>query len=124
MKKLLVTLAVVMANCASTTHAQNKEPSVKERSTIDTNAIPDWQSNYQQELARDYIRRRAQEKTAARQARIEGMKWLGHSPARPVISTTPFMSSAPAWVSAAPVGYWGPAFWPTRGHVHSPGWFP
>lgn len=124
MKKFFFASLIITATCCQVANGQEKEPGVKDRSTIPSNVVPDWQSNYQQEMARDYIRRRAQEKTAARQARIEGMKWLGHSPARPVVSTTPFTSSAPSWVSGAPLSYWGPGFWPSIGHVQSPSWFP
>ena len=124
MKKLIITLFVVTATCTSAINAQDKKPEEKNSSTIVTSNVPDWQSNYQKEIARDYVRRRAQERTAARQARIEGMKWLGHSPSRPVVSTTPFMSSVPSWVSVSPQSYWGPGMYPTIGHVHSPTWVP
>ena len=124
MKKFIFICLAITATCFQSVNGQEKEPSVKDRSTMHNSAVPDWQSNYQQEMARDYIRRRAQEKTAARQARIEGMKWLGHSPSRPVVSTTPFTSSAPSWVSAAPLSYWGPGFWPSIGHSPSFGWTP
>jgi hypothetical protein len=124
MKKLVLTLSVICcALCPITAMAQDKGPGVENRSPAG-NSGPDWQSSYQEELARDYIRRRAQERTAARQARIEGLKWLGYSPARPIVSATPFMSSPPTWASVAPTGYWGPVFWPTLRHGHTPGWLP
>ena len=122
MKKLLFVLAVV--SCLSlSASGQEKGAPAKERASAAYTPPPDWQSMYQHESAKDYIRRRAQEKTAARQARIEGMKWLGHSPARPVVSTTPFMSRVPMWVSYAPTGYWGPGVWTGR-PIYSPAWLP
>jgi hypothetical protein len=125
MKKLLFVLVAVSWMCTVTANAQEKATVKKELPAVGTAApTPHWQANYQEESARDYIRRRAQAKTAARQARIEGMKWLGHSPARPVVSTTPFMSSVPSWVSVAPIGYWGPTYWPGRMHAHSAEWLP
>jgi hypothetical protein len=114
MKKLLLGITLALLASAVVVQAQEPDKTVKDRSTIVTNAVPDWQSGYQEELAREYIRRRAQERSAARQARIEGMKWLGHSPSRPLVSATPFMSSPPTWVGVAPAPYWG---WPRVGYT-------
>lgn len=119
MKKLLTAVALTIALGSTPVSAQEKGEAVP-RPPVVNQAVPDWQSTYQQEAARDYIRRRAQEKSAARQARIEGMKWLGHSPLRPVVSTTPFMSSVPSWVPVTPTGYWGPNLWPSHGHRFVP----
>ena len=83
---------------------------------------PDWQAHSRDITAHEYIQRRAQEKTAARQARIEGMKWIGYSPSRPVVSGTPFMSTAPRWVAVSPRAYWSPAFWSVRPYVGPSAW--
>jgi hypothetical protein len=114
--RLVCALVILGANCIAFANGQDREPGDPQSPALVTNSVPDWQSRYQEETARDYIRRRAQEKTAARQARIEGMRWLGHSPARPVVSTTPFMSRVPSWVGASPTSYWGSPFWPVRGY--------
>lgn len=62
---------------------------------------PEWYGVTHEETSRDYIRRRAQEKAEARRARIEGMRWLGYSPLRPTVSSTPFFAHPPTW-SAVP----------------------
>lgn len=119
MKKLLFILALVGCSYCGPVTAQEKPTPTKERPA--NTSAPDWQQSYQQESAREYIRRRAQDKTAARQARIEGMKWLGHSPARPVVSATPAMSRVPSWVGVSYSGYWGPGL---HSPIYSPGWLP
>lgn len=121
MKKLLFILAVVGCTYCGPVSAQEKPTPAKDRPA--NTSAPDFQS-YQQESAREYIRRRAQDKTAARQARIEGMKWLGHSPARPAVSATPFMSRVPSWVGVSYSGYWGSGLWPLHSPVYSPSWIP
>jgi hypothetical protein len=121
MKKLLLMLAVI--GCGYCNEANSQEKGTAKERPANTSA-PDWQQSYQQESAREYIRRRAQDKTAARQARIEGMKWLGHSPARPVVSTTPFMGRAPSWAGVSYTGYWGPGLYPVRAPGYSPSWLP
>jgi hypothetical protein len=70
-----------------------------------------WSSSYQQETARDYIRRRAQEKAEARQARIEGMRWLGYSPLRPTVNAVPYTSHLPAWTPFGVGAYWYQPYW-------------
>lgn len=113
MKKLVFSCFVLALMVSS--QAIGQEPvAPAPRPEAAENRIPDWQPSYQSETARDYIRKRAQEKTAARQARIEGMKWMGYSPSRPSVSSTPFMSSPPRWVAVSPQAYWGPGFWAAR----------
>ena len=67
-----------------------------------------WTASNREEMARDYIRLRAQEKAEARRARIEGMRALGYSPLRPTTTSTPFTSHPPMWsvshMWAYPVG--------------------
>jgi hypothetical protein len=58
---------------------------------------PEWYSSTNQESPKEYIRRRAQEKAEARRARIEGMRWIGYSPLRPTVSSTPFFAHPPTW---------------------------
>jgi len=59
---------------------------------------------YMQELRRhddpkQAIRRKAEAKTAARDARIAAMKWYGMSNARPQANPVPFMSTySPTWI--------------------------
>jgi hypothetical protein len=122
MKKLLLTLLVAISAGASSLAAQEPVQGTVGQTSLINNSTRDWQSTYQEESARDYIRRRAQEQSAARRARIEGMKWVGHSPSRPMVSATPFMSNPHRWVGVTPTGYWGPGFWSTRGMSYSPVW--
>lgn len=47
------------------------------------------------------IRRKAEARTAAREARITAMKWYGMSNARPQVNPVPFMGSySPTWVGS------------------------
>jgi hypothetical protein len=70
-----------------------------------------WSSSYQRESSREYLRRRAQEKAEARQARIEGLRWLGFSASRPTVSTTPFTSHPPSWGAFTVGTYWQYPYW-------------
>lgn len=40
----------------------------------------------------DLVRERAAQRDLERRRRIEGRRWIGYEPARPLVSTTPFMS--------------------------------
>jgi hypothetical protein len=70
-----------------------------------------WTTN-RKEMAREYIRVRAQEKAEARTARIEGMRALGFSPQRPTVNATPFTSHPPTWAVSSHWGYpFGNSIW-------------
>ena len=83
-----------------------------------------WTSAAREELAREYIRGRAQEKAAARRDRIEGMRAMGFSPQRPTVNAAPFMSHPPTWHVNSVWAYpaWN-AFWYHPLNV-SPNMFP
>ena len=75
---------------------------------------------YQQELRRhddpkQAIRRKAEARTAAREARIESMKWYGMSNARPQANPVPFMGSySPTWIGSGSERYdWYGIGWPS-----------
>jgi hypothetical protein len=54
------------------------------------------------------VRRKAEERSARRRARLESQRWYGISPLRPSASPLPFMgSAAPSWVGNS----WDPYRW-------------
>ena len=75
---------------------------------------------YMQDLRRhddpqQAVRRKAEARTAAREARIEAMKWYGMSNARPQANPVPFMGSySPTWVGSRNERYdWYGLSWPS-----------
>ena len=75
---------------------------------------------YMQELRRhddpqQAIRRKAEARTAAREARITAMKWYGMSNARPQANPVPFMGSySPTWIGSRNERYdWYGMGWPS-----------
>jgi len=90
-------------------HAHPEGPVVKQ---IHEEKLPELHPNqvtpefylYMQEIRRhddpkQAIRRKAEAKTAARDARIAAMKWYGMSNARPQANPVPFMSTySPTWI--------------------------
>ena len=75
---------------------------------------------YMQELRRhddpqQAVRRKAEARTAAREARITAMKWYGMSNARPQANPVPFMGSySPAWIGSRGERYdWFGMGWPS-----------
>ena len=63
------------------------------------------------------LRRKAEARTAAREARITAMKWYGMSNARPQANPVPFMGTySPAWVGSRGNRYdWYGLGWPSVG---------
>lgn len=61
------------------------------------------------------IRRKAEARTAAREARITAMKWYGMSNARPQVNPVPFMGSySPTWIGNGRERYdWYGLGWPS-----------
>jgi hypothetical protein len=61
------------------------------------------------------IRRKAEARTAAREARIAAMKWYGMSNARPQVNPVPFTGSySPAWIGNGRNNYnWYGLGWPS-----------
>ncbi len=75
---------------------------------------------YLQELRRhddpkQAVRRKAEARTAAREARIASMKWYGMSNSRPQANPIPFMGTySPTWVGNSYDRYdWHPGWWPS-----------
>jgi hypothetical protein len=115
MKKLVLTVAALAGFSITTGKAQElpRPPAARDNASVVLPSQPRaWtSSSYQQESAREYIRRRAQEKAEARTARIEGMKWLGYSPLRPTVNAVPFTSHLPAWTPFGFGAYWNHPYW-------------
>ncbi len=75
---------------------------------------------YMQELRRhddpkQAVRRKAEARTAAREARITAMKWYGMSNARPQANPIPFMGTySPSWIGSHSDRYdWYGIGWPS-----------
>ena len=109
MRILLLSIGLLSVLSTLNLRAQERAPRNVDKDNIPvspsaSDARRDWSDPYRLESGRVYLQRRAQEQTAAREARIEGMRWLGYSPLRPTASGTPFMSHAPTWGPYASTG--------------------
>ena len=127
MKTALVSFVLVVLS-ASIAAAQQPGPRRPvERTITPANTTPEmWY--YQQEQRRhddpqQAVRRKAELTTQARMERLAAMKWYGMSNARPMASSTPWMSVySPSWVGNGPDRYdWVGFGWPrTAGGYVSP----
>jgi hypothetical protein len=103
MKTAILSLVVVVV-CGSYAAAQQPRGNQRPTAQLQPAAVTPEMWYYSQERQRhddpqQAVRRKAEQASEQRAARIAAMKWYGMSNSRPVASTTPFMGVySPAWV--------------------------
>ena len=84
------------------------QPTIERPSNIPADVWKYMESMKRYEDPKLAVRRKAEARAAARQARLEAQRWYGVSPLRPTASPLPFMgSAAPMWVGNS----WDPYRW-------------
>jgi hypothetical protein len=114
MKKVLLTISVMASWIASAEAQDLAGPGTVRNDKPAPHAVaavPTTYGSYQQESSREYLLRRARERAEARQARIEGMRWLGYSSLRPTVTATPFSAQPPTWGAFTVGAYWSYPYW-------------
>lgn len=97
-----------------------REPRVEKLPELNPSQVTPEFYLYMQELRRhddpqQAVRRKAEARTAAREARITAMKWHGMSNARPQANPVPFMGTySPTWIGSRNERYdWYGIGWPS-----------
>lgn len=127
MNRWLVALSLVAAGLTSPALAQDRDARREADAQLSLPAsqvTPElWiysQERQRYEDPKQAIRRKAEQKAAARMNRIAALKWYGYSTSRPVANPVPLMSSySPAWAGNWDEYHWTGVGWPNFVyHVH------